>query len=239
MPPKSQISKPKKVKKVKTVKKKGVDQKGGIHSQDDPDTSSSDEYFSENSDEDIVRGKETESEIINDNQYEELDEDDKLGNEEKVDDEMEEDDDEDEEEDDEDYNDDINVGVTDANVDDDCMYDFGKNKKKVEGDDDVSGEDDYFEDDYVDENTKDEYVLPEERQTKPILFIYERVSLASTRARQLSLGAKPMVSNVGHLNVKQIVKLELDNKTIPLFIVRQLPNGKKEKWYINEFTTIL
>lgn len=78
----------------------------------------------------------------------------------------------------------------------------------------------------------------EDRQTKPFLTTFERVRILGDRAKQISLGAKPMVSNVAGLDPKEIAKLELKHKTIPFFIVRHLPNKKDEKWSIEEFKNI-
>jgi DNA-directed RNA polymerase subunit K/omega len=70
------------------------------------------------------------------------------------------------------------------------------------------------------------------------MTIYERVRLLGERAKQLSLGAKPMIKNVDNMNPKDIAKLELENKVIPLIIIRTLPNGVKEKWKVSELEII-
>ena len=36
------------------------------------------------------------------------------------------------------------------------------------------------------------------------------------------------------LNIKEIAKLELEQKVIPLYIERNLPGGKVEQWFVNE-----
>lgn len=85
-----------------------------------------------------------------------------------------------------------------------------------------------------DEQVKEEFVPDDKRITKPILFKFERVRLIGDRAKQLALGAKPMIKGAKHLDSKTIAKLELDNNIIPLYIVRPLPNKKKERWTIGE-----
>ena len=69
---------------------------------------------------------------------------------------------------------------------DDCIYNVSDN------------------DDGDDDEKEKKYVLPNERITKPVLFKYERVRLIGDRAKQLSLGAKPMIKNAKHLSSKTI-----------------------------------
>ena len=38
--------------------------------------------------------------------------------------------------------------------------------------------------------------------------------------------------------MKQIAELELKNKTIPIIIIRPLPNGHIEEWKVSEFLNI-
>jgi len=77
-----------------------------------------------------------------------------------------------------------------------------------------------------------------DRICKPILTWYEYVRLLSVRSEQIARGAKPMVKhNFGndYRNfAKDIAKLEIKNKTIPLIIERPIPNSVSEKWYITE-----
>ena len=82
------------------------------------------------------------------------------------------------------------------------------------------------------------FVEKDKRITKPYLTKYERVRLLGDRARQLSLGAKPLIKNVDNLGPKEIAKLELEHKIMPLYVIRPLPNGFKEKWYLHELQII-
>jgi len=110
-----------------------------------------------------------------------------------------------------------------------CLYNFSKiGKKKSDDYDDII--DKYFEDD-----DKLEYDTSN-RITKPFLTKYERVRILGERAKQLSLGAKPMVKDVNNLDPVTIAKLELELKVLPIIIIRQLPSGIKEKWHINELS---
>jgi len=122
-----------------------------------------------------------------------------------------------------------------AKEDDNCFYRFGKNNEASDEEDDEFQEEEAFDDD-----TKvfNDIVKDEDRITKPVLTIYERVRLLGDRAKQLSLGAKPMIKNVDNLTPKDMAKFELINKVIPLIIHRPLPNGKREQWKINELEIV-
>ena len=70
--------------------------------------------------------------------------------------------------------------------------------------------------------------------TKPILTKYEFVRLLTDRSKQLAQGAKPMLKNISELSSKEIAKLELKNKIIPLIIERPVPNSGVERWKLSE-----
>lgn len=110
---------------------------------------------------------------------------------------------------------------------DKCVYNYADDKSEDEEDVELT-----FDDDVVEETS--DIVSSENRITKPFLTKYERVRILGDRTQQLTLGAKPMIKNAEDLTPKQIAELELKNNIIPLIIVRPLPNGKKEKWYIKE-----
>ncbi len=117
-----------------------------------------------------------------------------------------------------------------------CFYKYvSKKKKNIDDDEDDDEEALVFDDD---NKVFDEIVKPEERVTKPFLTKFERVRLLGDRAKQLSLGAKPMLKNTELLNPKEIARLELEKKVIPLIIERTLPNGKKERWNISELSIV-
>ena len=125
---------------------------------------------------------------------------------------------------------------------DDCVYRLTKKKNTIdveieEGEDMFEDEDDNNDNnDNNDKNNKSKYVKNSDRRTKPFLFDFERVRLLGDRARQLSLGAKPMIKNIEDMNPKVIAKLELEKKIIPLIILRDLPNGLIEKWKVSELS---
>ena len=120
--------------------------------------------------------------------------------------------------------------------DDECMYKKVK-VKNLDKDDDNDNEE--LEEIYDDDNLKfDEIVKSEERITKPFMTIFERVRLLGDRAKQLSLGAKPMIKGLDTMNPKEIAKMELEKGVLPLIIERVLPNGRKERWRVNELQII-
>jgi DNA-directed RNA polymerase subunit K/omega len=122
----------------------------------------------------------------------------------------------------------------DDGIDDECLYRKAKVKNLDEDDDDEDLEMVYDDDNVV----YNEIVKPEDRITKPFMTVFERVRLLGDRAKQLSLGAKPMIKGLETMNPKEIAKLELEKGVIPLIIERELPNGKKERWYPNELQII-
>ena len=88
----------------------------------------------------------------------------------------------------------------------------------------------------LDNNNKEKkiYIDPKDRISKPKLFKMEKVRLIADRAKQLASGSISTIKNVDHLHPKEIAKLELETKKIPLYIEREIPGGKIEKWYIHE-----
>ena len=207
------------------VSKKGdvKNAKGGAKAADDPDMNSTDDYdtddqSNEDDDEDaddtplVVPIKETNS-------------DDDLEQKEKSDEDDQSEDNEDQEE-------------IHGDGEDGCIYRFtGKKNKNVDILADFEAEDDFSDDD--DKNVDvTRYVDPSKRITKNFMTIYERVRLLGERSKQLSLGAKPMIKGVENMNPKEIAKLEMEKKVIPLIIIRTLPNGVKEKWKVHELEII-
>jgi DNA-directed RNA polymerase subunit K/omega len=75
---------------------------------------------------------------------------------------------------------------------------------------------------------------PNIKLSKPILTKYEFVRLLTDRTKQLAQGAKPMLKNVENMSSKEIAKLELKNKIIPLIIERPIPNSNSERWKLSE-----
>ena len=196
--------------------------KGGAKSVDDADLGSEDEYITGDQSNDEVEEVVDELDVEVDDANENSDDD--LENE-NVEDEKEEEEEEEEEEDD-----------NDVNEDGECLYRFTGKKKKVKDIlADIEIEDDFLEDDNIETIT---FVEPSKRITKKFMTIYERVRILGERAKQLSLGAKPLIKGAENMDPKIVAKMELENKVIPLIIIRPLPNGQKEKWRVSELEII-
>lgn len=214
---------PKKAKKLISEESKKLKNKKKIEISDDDDN---DTILSET---EYIGGEKEEPDYVADEQYENIDEDDILDGEGK------EIDNEDEEEHEEHDEMDIEEKGEDAEQDD-CIYRFTKKKSEYVVDEDVDEE--YFseEDAFIPEN--EIFVLESQRITKPEMTKYERVRIIGDRAKQLSLGAKPMIKGVENMDPKDVAKLELQHKVIPLIIIRPLPCGKKEKWKVSELKLV-
>jgi len=73
------------------------------------------------------------------------------------------------------------------------------------------------------------------KKTKPFLTKYERAKILGVRAQMISNGAIPLVTVPKHVSsTLEIAELELEQKVLPLFIRRRLPNNEVEDWRIKE-----
>jgi DNA-directed RNA polymerase I, II, and III subunit RPABC2 len=125
--------------------------------------------------------------------------------------------------------------------DEDCMYNFFNNGKTGDSDEDLDEDGDLDEELEIEDNKEQKktlYAIDSERKTKPYLTKYERVHILGFRAKQLSLGAKPMIKNVDNLNAKEIARLELINKKMPFLIKRDLPDGTVELCDVNSLEIV-
>ena len=111
---------------------------------------------------------------------------------------------------------------------DTCLYKFGKDNESDEEDleDDTQIEDD------IEIPVKS--IKNTERITKPVLTKYERVRILGERAKQISLGAKPMLLGIENMNPKDIARLELERGVMPLIIEKPLPDGTVDQWRVSE-----
>lgn len=219
MPPKSNNTK----KTDKTEDKKQPTKKGGAKDANDADLGSEDDY--ETDDQSNVDEEETEHLAV-------------AGKDENSDDDLEQKEESDQEEEEEEDEPEEEQEEVHGDGEEGCIYRFtGKKKKNVDILADFEAEDDFSDDEDRNIDTT-KYQDPDKRVTKNFMTIYERVRLLGERAKQLSLGAKPMIKGVENLNPKDVAKLELENKVIPLIIIRTLPNGVKEKWKVNELEII-
>lgn len=150
-------------------------------------------------------------------------------------------------------NDDDIVEENDSNSDSD---NFDDEELEEEEDDDEELEededddnidiDDEDEDEVLDEThvlfeedynllLKQEDIGPDDKLNNYRLSVYERTRILGTRAKQISTGASPFVKNVSSLTPIEVATEELNNKLVPIKLIRELPNGITETWNLNEF----
>lgn len=68
-------------------------------------------------------------------------------------------------------------------------------------------------------------------RTYPFLTNFERTKIIGLRANQISRGAAPLVVVPKYISdVRDIARLELEQKRLPYIIKRPLPNGTFEYW---------
>jgi DNA-directed RNA polymerase subunit K/omega len=68
-------------------------------------------------------------------------------------------------------------------------------------------------------------------RTYPFLTNFEKTKIIGLRANQISKGSVPFIAVPKHItDVKDIAKLELEQKRLPFIIKRPLPNGQFEYW---------
>lgn len=71
----------------------------------------------------------------------------------------------------------------------------------------------------------------EHHKTYPFLTKYERTRIIGQRANELSLGARAYIQVPEHVtDVREIARMELEQKRLPYIIKRPLPNGQYEYW---------
>jgi len=133
-------------------------------------------------------------------------------------------------------NDDIEDDDKDNNVDDSDYAKSDNEENNIIDEEDVDLEHNDFDYSLIEE---EENIKEINKITRPFLTKYEKVKLLATRTNQLARGAKPMIKNVDYsITPKDLAKLELKEKVIPLIILRPIPNGKPERWKITEFKNI-
>ena len=72
---------------------------------------------------------------------------------------------------------------------------------------------------------------------KGMLFLtkYEKVRIIGTRAEQLENGALPVI-DIGNMTSSILIaEKELEERKLPMIVIRNMPNGEKRRISISEF----
>jgi len=73
--------------------------------------------------------------------------------------------------------------------------------------------------------------VDEKHKTCPFLTNFEKTKIIGLRANQISKGSSPFITVPAHVtDVRQIARLELEQKRLPFIIKRPLPDGTFEYW---------
>lgn len=62
---------------------------------------------------------------------------------------------------------------------------------------------------------------------------FEKTRIVGARALQLAFGAPPLVTSKKATSPYDLSKIELDEKVIPLSVIRNLPNGQHIRLEVN------
>jgi DNA-directed RNA polymerase subunit K/omega len=72
-------------------------------------------------------------------------------------------------------------------------------------------------------------------RSAPFLTQFERTKVLGFRTNQLSLGARPYIAVPEHVTeIREIAKLELEARRLPIIIKRPMPDGTFEKWRLSD-----
>jgi len=72
------------------------------------------------------------------------------------------------------------------------------------------------------------------RKTRPMISKYEKAAVVTKRVKQLNEGHEPVDPEDPSMEHYDIAIRELKNKTIPVDVIRQRPDGVEEIWSVKE-----
>jgi DNA-directed RNA polymerase I, II, and III subunit RPABC2 len=76
-------------------------------------------------------------------------------------------------------------------------------------------------------------------RTYPFLTVFEKTKIIGLRANQLSKGSVPFIAVPKHItDVRDIARLELEQKRLPFIVKRPLPDGTFEYWRLSDLLII-
>lgn len=68
-------------------------------------------------------------------------------------------------------------------------------------------------------------------KSPPFLTLYERTKILGHRENQLANGARPFIEVPAYVSdVKEIARMELEQKRLPYIVARPMPDGSYEYW---------
>lgn len=77
--------------------------------------------------------------------------------------------------------------------------------------------------------------LDKNHTTYPFLTIYEKTAIIGLRSETLSRGGQPFIQVPDYVtDVREIARLELEQKRLPYIVKRPLPNGTFEYWRLSD-----
>jgi DNA-directed RNA polymerase I, II, and III subunit RPABC2 len=72
-------------------------------------------------------------------------------------------------------------------------------------------------------------------RSAPFLTQYEKTHILGFRTHQLSMGARPYIAVPAHVtDLREIARLELEARRLPIIIKRPMPDGTFEKWRLSD-----
>jgi DNA-directed RNA polymerase I, II, and III subunit RPABC2 len=72
-------------------------------------------------------------------------------------------------------------------------------------------------------------------RSSPFLTQYEKTKVLGFRTNQLSLGARPYIAVPEHVTeIREIARLELEARRLPIIIKRPMPDGTFEMWRLSD-----
>ena len=89
------------------------------------------------------------------------------------------------------------------------------------------------------QRNKDNIITDNLHKTIPILTKFEKTKILVLRAKQINIGAKPMITLEHPVIDGYLIALkELEEKKIPVIIRRPLPNNTSEYWHLKDLEII-
>lgn len=72
-------------------------------------------------------------------------------------------------------------------------------------------------------------------RSAPFLTQYEKTHILGFRTHQLSMGARPYIAIPAHVtDLREIARLELEARRLPIIVKRPMPDGTFEKWRLSD-----